>query len=295
MNIITQLQGGLGNQLFQYATARALSLQKKATLLLDSGWYSKTYEDVTQRELLLKELNTAGTLISSLPAPIKEPKRLRRIAQKFWPITPFIFTESVPYQFDRQLSKSPAFLKQNLYLIGYWQSYKYFESIKAILEKEVVPLAPLAPQYKNYLEKIQSTYSAMVHVRRGDYINSKSANKVHGNISLDYYLNGMNLLIEHNLSTHFFIFSDDLTWAKQNLPHQDRMTFIESLETRNAAAEEMELMKHCKSHLIANSSLSWWGAWLGRNPNAIVICPKHWTNDLAMNWDDLLPSTWIRL
>ncbi len=294
MNIITQLQGGLGNQLFQYATARALSLEKKAALLLDSGWYSKTYKNVTPRELLLKELNTAGTLIPLWSAP-KKPKRLRRIAQNFWPITPFIYTESTPYRFDRRLNKSPAFLKQDLYLIGYWQSYKYFESIKSILEKEVVPLAPLAPQYKNYLEKIQSTHSAMVHVRRGDYVNLESANKIHGCISLDYYLNGMNLLIENNRSTHFFVFSDDLVWAKQNFPHQDRMTFIESLETRNAAVQELELMKHCKSHLIANSSLSWWGAWLGRNLNAMVICPKHWTNDLSINLDDILPSKWIRL
>lgn len=294
MNIITQLQGGLGNQLFQYATARALCLQKKAVLLLDSGWYSKAFEDVTPRELLLKELNIAGALICVLPTP-KKPKRLHRIAQRFWPTSPFIFSESMPYRFDRGLNKSPAFLKQNLYLIGYWQSYKYFESIKSILEMEIVPLSPLATQYKKYLEKIQSMHSAMVHVRRGDYVNLESANKVHGSIGLDYYLDGMNLLIENNLNTHFFVFSDDLKWAKQNLPHQDRMTFIESLEARDAATQELELMKHCKSHLIANSSLSWWGAWLGRNPNSMVICPKYWTNDLAMNWDDLLPSTWIRL
>jgi hypothetical protein len=294
MNIITQLQGGLGNQLFQYAAARAVALQKKAALLLDSGWYGQIYEDVTPRELLLKDLNTIGALISVQP-PLNRPKCLHRIAQKFWPINPFIFAESASYRFDQRLSKSPSFLGQNLYLMGYWQSYKYFESIRSILEKEFFPLKPLALLYKGYLEKIQSTQSAMVHVRRGDYINLENAKRIHGSIGFDYYLNGMNLLIENNPETHFFVFSDELKWVKQYLPFQERMTFIESLDTKDAVVQELELMKHCKYHLIANSSLSWWGAWLSKETGGIVICPKNWTNDLTMNWDDLLPPSWLRI
>ena len=294
MNIIAQLQGGLGNQLFQYATGRALALQKQVPLLLDHSWYTQTYDDVTPRELMLSELNTKGSLISFQPK-IQRPKRIQRIAQKFWPITPFIFTEQAPYRFDSRLIKSPAFKQQNLYLMGYWQSYKYFESIKSILQSEISPKKPLDTHYQNYLQQIQATTSAMVHVRRGDYVNLASAAKVHGFIGLDYYHAGMKLLLEQNPETHFFVFSDDIEWAKENLPHPERATFVQSLNSSDAVIQELELMTHCQNHLIANSSLSWWAAWLSKQSNGVILCPKKWTNDLSMNWDDLLPNTWQRI
>ena len=294
MNIIAQLQGGLGNQLFQYATGRALAFQKQATLLLDHSWYTQTYDDVTPRELLLSELNTKGSLISFQPK-IQRPKRIQRIAQKFWPINPFIFVEQAPYRFDPRLNKSPAFKQQNLYLMGYWQSYKYFESIKAILQSEISPKKVLDTHYQSYLHNIQSTTSAMVHVRRGDYVNLASAAKVHGFIGLDYYLKGMKLLLEKNLDTHFFVFSDDIDWAKENLPYPERTTFVQSINSSDAVIQELELMTHCQHHLIANSSLSWWAAWLSKNPNGAILCPKKWMNDSSLDLNDLLPPRWQRI
>ncbi|MBU3627579.1 alpha-1,2-fucosyltransferase [Polynucleobacter sp. AP-Reno-20A-A9] len=294
MNIIAQLQGGLGNQLFQYATGRALALQKQASLLLDHSWYTQTYDDVTPRELLLSELNTKGSLISFQPK-IQRPKRIQRIAQKFWPINPFVFTEQAPYRFDPRLIKSPAFKQQNLYLMGYWQSYKYFESIKSILQSEISPKKPLDTHYQNYLLKIQATTSAMVHVRRGDYVNLASAAKVHGFVGLDYYHEGMKLLLERNPETHFFVFSDDIEWAKEKLPYPERATFVQSLNSSDAVIQELELMTHCQNHLIANSSLSWWAAWLSKNPNGTIYCPKKWMNDTSLDLNDLLPPSWQRI
>ena len=294
MNIIAQIQGGLGNQLFQYATARALALQKESPLLLDYGWFQKTYDDVTPREPLLNKLNTKGSFTSYQP-PVERPKRIYRILQNLWPKIPFIITEQAPYQLDPQLYKSPIFKQQNLYLIGYWQSYRYFHSIRSSLLSEITPSKPLDPHYQDYLDEIQMTHSAMVHVRRGDYVNLPSAAKIHGFIGLDYYHQGMNLLIKKNVDVQFFVFSDDLDWAQKNLPHQERITFIQSLDADDAVVQELKLMTSCQNHLIANSSLSWWGAWLGKDLNKTVICPKKWTNDMSANWDDLLPSTWIRI
>lgn len=294
MNIIAQLQGGLGNQLFQYATGRALALQKQVPLLLDHSWYAQTYDDVTPRELLLSELNTKGALISFQPQ-MQRPKRMRRLGQQFWPINPFIFVEQTPYRFDTRLSKSPAFKQQNLYLMGYWQSYKYFESIKPILQSEISPKRPLDSHYQHYLQQIQSTSSAMVHVRRGDYVNLAVAAKVHGFIGIDYYVEGMKLLLEKNPQTHFFVFSDDIEWAKENLPHSEKSTFIHSLDSSDSVIQELELMTHCQNHLIANSSLSWWAAWLSKNPNGTVLCPKKWMNDASLDLNDLLPSSWQRI
>lgn len=294
MNIIAQLQGGLGNQLFQYATARALAHHHEASLLLDQSWFTKTYEDVTPRELLLSALNTKGALIS-IESPPKRPKRIRRLLQRLWPINPFVYFEQAPYRFDPRLLKMPVFKTQNLYMMGYWQSYRYFESIKKILQSEVSPKAPLNSHYQNYLGQIQASHSAMVHVRRGDYVHLASAAKVHGFIGLDYYQQGMAILLNKNPETHFFVFSDDLDWVRANLPYQDRVTFIQSLEDSDAVIQELELMTHCQNHLIANSSLSWWAAWLAKNPHNLVICPSQWTNDQTMIWDDLLPAHWQQI
>jgi hypothetical protein len=294
MNIIAQLQGGLGNQLFQYATARALAHRHHTTLLLDQSWFTKTYEDVTPRELLISALNTKGAFIS-LDAPPKRPNRIRRILQRLWPMNPFVYSEKTPYCFDENLLRATAFKKQNLYLIGYWQSYRYFESIKEILQTEITPKNPLNAHYQDYLGQIQSSTSAMIHIRRGDYVHLPSASKVHGFVGLQYYQQGMATILAKSPDIHFFVFSDDPNWAKENLPHQERITLIQSYESSDAVIQELELMTHCQHHLIANSSLSWWAAWLAKNPGNLVICPSHWTTDSDMKWDDLLPASWQRI
>ena len=243
---------------------------------------------------MLPILNTKGALIS-LDSPPKRPKRIRRILQNLWPINPYVYFEQNPYYFDSSLLKAPTFKTQNLYLMGYWQSYRYFESIKKILQSEVSPKSPLDAHYQNYLNQIQASNSAMIHVRRGDYVHLASAAKVHGFIGLHYYQQGMEALLHKNPETQFFVFSDDLDWVRSNLPYQDKITFIKSLEKSDAVIQELELMIHCQNHLIANSSLSWWAAWLAKSVNNTVICPSRWTNDLTKNWNDLLPANWQRI
>lgn len=294
MNIITQLQGGLGNQLFQYATARALAHRYETIPILDYSWFTRSYKDVTRRDLLISSLNIKSPLISPEPS-LDKPKRLRRILQDIWPVNPYIFFEKIPYHFDERLLRAPSFKRQDLYLMGYWQSYRYFDSIKAILRADLRPLNPLEPHYLKYLDQIQQKNSAMVHVRRGDYVHLASAARVHGFIGLEYYQQGMRAILDKNPDVHFFVFSDDLQWAKENLPHQDRITYIESLEKEDAVIQELELMTHCGQHLIANSSLSWWAAWLAKKEGGLVICPNHWTNNASIDWNDLLPIHWQRI
>ena len=294
MNIIAQIQGGLGNQLFQYANARAIAHKYQSPLLLDQVWFTKINKDVTPRALLLFKLNIKGDLIST-ESMMKKPKLIRKILQRLWPVKHHIYAEKFHYKFDPGLEREPALKAQNLYLIGYWQSYRYFSDIKQILKTEITPNRPLDLNYQSYLEQIQSKSSAMVHVRRGDYINQVSANKIHGFIGLEYYQKGMEILLRKNSNIHFFVFSDDLAWAKENLPYQNRITFIDSIDCKDAVVQELELMTKCQYHLIANSSLSWWGAWLAENENGTIICPKRWANDEDIAWDDLLPSHWQRI
>ncbi|QWE10809.1 alpha-1,2-fucosyltransferase [Polynucleobacter sp. es-EL-1] len=293
MNITSQIQGGLGNQLFQYATGKALSNRLGYPLQLDINWFSQGWEDVTPRQFLLPELKL-NFGIAHVESPIAAPKRWRRIAQTILPISPYVLSDR-PYRFNQNLNHFKPYPNQDVYLMGYWQSFRYFDSIRSQLISEIIPTQALSNHYQSYLEKIQGTSSALVHIRRGDYIHLPVAAKVHGFLGLEYYQKGMDQLLAKDPATQFFIFSDDLNWAKANLPYQERLHFIENANEHNAPVQELFLMSQCKRHLIANSSLSWWGAWLNSNPNPFVIAPQNWTNDTHKSWDDLLPPEWHRI
>lgn len=293
MNITAQIQGGLGNQLFQYATAKALSIRLKGRLQLDISWFSHRWEDVTPRHFLLPGLKVDCQLITHHQA-IHSPKRWRRIAQRFLPLNPYILKDR-PFRFNSDLNTFKPYINQDIYLMGYWQSYHYFNAIRNILIKEIKPVNTLSDHYQGYLEKILSCPSAMVHIRRGDYVHLPVAAKIHGFVGLDYYQKGFDRLLASNPNIHFFVFSDDIEWAKSNLPHQEKIHFIESVDEFNAPVQELFLMSQCQKHLIANSSLSWWGAWLSESTIPMIIAPKNWTNDRDKNWDDLLPKHWQKL
>lgn len=293
MNITTQIQGGLGNQLFQYATGKALSNRLKRPLLLDTDWFNHGWKDVTPRKFLLSKLQLHYQISTTNVMP-KPPKRWRRIAQKIFPLSPYILRDR-PFRFNSSINTFKPYPRQNVYLMGYWQSFHYFDSIRNELIDELRPSAGLSPYYQIYLEKIQNSQSAMVHIRRGDYVHQPIAAKVHGFLGLEYYQKGMEMLLASDSNIHFFVFSDDLDWAKANLAHQDRITFICSTQDETAPTEELFLMTQCQKHLIANSSLSWWGAWLSKSEKPKVIAPKQWTNDIDKNWDDLLLPQWIKI
>lgn len=293
MNITAQIQGGLGNQLFQYATAKALSIRLNGYLQLDIGWFGHHWEDVTPRHFLLSELKVNYQLITP-GQTIQSPKRWRRIAQRFLPLNPYILKDR-PFRFNSDLNVFKPYTSQDIYLMGYWQSYHYFHSIRDLLIKEIRPANALSDHYQGYLEKIQCRPSAMVHIRRGDYVHLPVAAKIHGFLGLDYYQKGFDRLLASDPNTHFFVFSDDMEWAKSHLPYQDKICFIESIGAKNAPVQELFLMSQCQKHLIANSSLSWWGAWLSESVTPMVITPKHWTTDQDKNWDDLLPKHWQKI
>ena len=293
MNITIQIQGGLGNQIFQYATGRALSKRLNGQLRLDTDWFNHGWEDVTPRHLLLPDLRVQGEFTQVNP-PIAHPRKWQQVLQKFLPITPYVLKDRA-YKFNPSVNQFKPYSNQDIYLMGYWQSFHYFESIRQELLDEIRPSSELSPHYQSYLEKIHSSTSAMIHIRRGDYVHLPAAAKIHGFLGLDYYLKGMKILLDKNSDTHFFVFSDDPEWARNHLPEKEKITFIESSSDITAPIQELYLMSQCAMHLIANSSLSWWGAWLCNYKDSYVIAPKNWTNDKDKNWDDLLPKHWQRI
>lgn len=293
MNITTQIQGGLGNQLFQYATGKALSLRLKRQLLLDIDWFNHSWDDVTPRKFLLHDLKLNYDIAPTSDIS-KPPKRWRRIAQQLLPLNPYVINER-PFRFNPNINTFTPYKSQNIYLMGYWQSYRYFDNIRKELIAEIRPKSGVSAHYQEYVDKIQSTHSAMIHIRRGDYVHLPVATKIHGFLGLEYYKEGIKILSASDPATQFFVFSDDIDWAKANLSNQSKIEFIQSANIESDPIHELFLMTLCKKHLIANSSLSWWGAWLSNSSRPQVIAPKDWTQDKDKHWNNLLPLDWQRI
>lgn len=270
--IISHIIGGLGNQMFQYALGKALALRSRKNLKLDI----RGFENYALREYALDAFQIDNQVASK--EDITTIKRNGLIYnERHFHFDPNIFT-----------------LNKSAYLKGYWQSEKYFIEYRDILLKEFEPQKKPSFQTNQYRELIQTFNSVSLHIRRGDYVSNPTTNSFHGTCGLDYYQNAVSLIENRIVNPHFFIFSDDIDWAKKNLGFIKNITFIE-LSKDIPDYEEMLLMSQCKHNIIANSSFSWWGAWLNQNPYKIVIAPEIWFLDQSLNTKDLIPETWIRL
>lgn len=291
-----ELQGGLGNQMFQYSAAKALSIRLQKRLILDLRFFEKntnSFDGFTARNYELNIFNLSDNtsirpyLDSNL---ISRYDIVGRVLNSFKKRVIFYSEPSLRYdQFFFNL-KSPVFIK------GYFQSEKYFQSIR---DKLITTFKFPSETVKGLdvvedMLKIDSK-TVSIHVRRGDYANSVLVNKIHGTCSIKYYQSAVNLIDSFLDDAHYFIFSDDISWAKNNLLINNRCIVV---DTRTLPPWcDMYLMSICNHNIIANSSYSWWGAWLNKNKDKIVIAPRKWYADNEMNLQtgDLIPSEWIRI
>jgi len=294
MTISTYLQGGLGNQMFQYAAAKALAQHYQVNLSIDSSWFSYPPLGITKRNLDLSYLNISCKDITSSP-PTKHKSKLALLLGSYLPYGPIVKIQRNAFNFNKSLFRLKNLKGRDLNLIGYWQSYKYFEKIRPILLSEFKTKNSIAEHYQSYLEQIRSSDSVMLHIRRGDYVNSPSAAKFHGVLPLSYYQQAIEALLLNQPNAHFFIFSDNLPWAKEALPKDLKITFVENSLQADAAAQELQLMYECQHHIIANSSLSWWGAWLKKDCSGLVFAPNRWISDSSLDLSNLLPANWQRI
>lgn len=290
--IVTRLCGGLGNQLFQYATGRRLSFARGVELILDLGWYDNFSKLNTKRDYELNKYNIKARL------PFANEKAWLRLHQgQILPRVPFLprrfkhFRES-SFDFDPMVLDLPDYT----YLNGYWQSYKYFEDIELHLRLELLPKEQLGSQDKLIKKKIIAAQGNAVslHVRRGDYVDNPIASKNHGLSSLSYYQNAIKKIKSNIRDPHFFVFSDDMGWVIKNIDFSGKVTFINHNHSDNAY-QDLRLMSFCNHHIIANSSFSWWGAWLSkRERSSIIIAPAKWfADDRSTNY--LTPKDWLRI
>jgi hypothetical protein len=294
--IIVKLEGGHSNQLFHYAAGRRLADHLGVDLLLDKSWFTNVIQGDTVRIYELQDYKFKQKFIDRDQFALVEnkPEDFRAKIYKFTK------GRSKPrvkhyrergHSFDKMVLKLP----DNTFLDGFWQNEKYFKDIRSTLLEEVDLKTKPSSKNAKWLNQIRSSNSISLHIRRGDYVENKSTNKFHGVMSPEYYQKGLTLLAKKTGQKDFklFIFSNDIEWCKQNLKFNYPVTFIDG---NNSGAEDMRLMKHCKHNIMANSSFSWWGAWLNQNPDKIVIAPKAWFQDKEANKEtDIVPPGWVRL
>ncbi len=182
---------------------------------------------------------------------------------------------------------------QDSYLVGYWQSEKYFLEVDSIIRSDFTFKAPLVGLNVEFAKKISQLNAISLHLRRGDYVTDKKTNQILGVCPIEYYQAATQHMAKHVERPHYFIFSDDVPWAKNNLRLDFPCHYIEhniGTESHN----DMHLMSLCQHHIIANSSFSWWGAWLNPSPTKIVVAPQQWFTT-ATNTKDLFPLGYVTL
>lgn len=284
--IITKLIGGLGNQMFQYAVGRSLAEKNKSQLFLDVTGYEHQV-GVTPRQYALSIFNTEEHFASS--SDLDKLKFGSRLGKLLHLKSKQYIKEKTLNVFDGRILNLP----DNTYLNGFWQTEKYFSMIGDIIRSEF----SLRPQFNHLdsslISQIENSQSVSLHVRRGDYVSNVKTNLYHGVCSLDYYQNAIEFLKKTNGELKLFIFSDDIKWVKDNLKIEQKTVFVSNGQLKDY--EELMLMSKCKHQIIANSSFSWWGAWLNVHPAKKVIAPKNWFNNNSANYNDIIPETWIRL
>lgn len=337
--IIVRLEGGLGNQMFEYAIARRLAEKHLSPLKLDISWFEtqqlrqyklqcfnihEEFATPLEIEVIVGNYSILKWLSLKLRSKLGFDRSLEdleiqraisaiiyghnynlfkwwfaRIKHKTGLHSSEIglhqkgrYLRQKHYHFDSTLLHAP----DHIYLDGFWQSEKYFLDIQDILRQEFTLRNSPTALFHQITEKIEEGCSISLHVRRGDMANDPKTNQLHGTCSLDYYDRAIEHIAERIEQPHFFIFSDDPDWVKEKLKLNFRSTIVSSGDVL-PDYEELHLMSRCQHHIIANSSFSWWGAWLNPKIDKLVVAPNNWFGALVDDRDtkDLIPETWVRL
>jgi hypothetical protein len=283
--IITRLIGGLGNQLFQYAAGRRLAHQHGVPLKLDITAF-ETYK-----------LHAYSLRNFKLNATIATTQDLKPYRRTFAGRVSCRLQRYLPVRWRRWIVEphvhfAPEILEagDDVYLEGHWQAERYFCDIASLLREEILVTSPLSGRDAEVAGCIESTVSVAMHVRRGDYV----TNATHGLCSMDYYTEGMRRVREREPNARFFVFSDDAPWAADAFSKNEAVTVV----GHNGAEknyEDFRLMSMCRHHIIANSTFSWWAAWLAAQPGKMVIAPRTWFATDIVDASDVVPKSWMRI
>jgi hypothetical protein len=293
--IIVQLQGGLGNQMFQYAIGRALALRHATSLRFDL----RAVTADSKRTYSLPVWQISGEPASQIE--MLRMRVLNKVSRKFCPSVPYYRHPTIierDFPFDRNMLET----KRDCWLIGYWQSEKYFRAVAERIRADFMPARNMSAASRAVEHEILAAgnRSVFLHIRRGDYARDSHTREAHGSCSVGYYCRAANLIAQQIRDPCFFAFSDEPEWVQNNLHLPYRTIIVNHNKPGNACHlgsehEDLWLMSRCHHAVLANSSFSWWGAWLNAECDRIVIAPQRWFGTLKHDTRDLLPERWIRL
>lgn len=281
--------------MFQYAAAKALSLQLNQTIKQDlRGLYAG--EDIRKTF----ELDVFG--IEAQQASRSEYFKFQRKTlfgskaaySLYLKLNPHVTIKDYDFIF---LESFFAMAKKNSYVRGLFQSEKYFKHIRPTILDTFSFKEPLDEMNQSYADLIGSSEAVSIHIRRGEFANDQKYSKLIGSCDLAYYKRAIVSVVEQTKqreNIHFFVFSDDLPWAEENLSLEFPATFVEGNSGKDSY-RDMQLMSLCKHNIIANSTFSWWGAWLNNNPAKTVVAPKKWFAGWEYNTKDLIPESWLKV
>ncbi len=289
--IVTRLAGGLGNQLFQYATGLALARRLDSSLFVDT----RLLKLDEQRLFGLDEFGIEPTEEENLPAWIPP---IKRASPKFW-VWKLGTGRKVLYVRENKgrgwsaLTDPQRRETKEIYLHGYWQSESYFaDQANAVREAFQFRSKPTSINAE-FLDRIRDGTAISVHVRRGDYT-SKVNQQIYATCSDDYYRRAIETIAEREKGpVHAFLFSDDPEWVAANMKINVPFSIVN--HNQKSPVDDLRLMAACRHHVIANSTFSWWGAWLASPHDQIVVAPKRWFVNDAVAESRLIPERWLRV
>jgi hypothetical protein len=285
--IIVKLIGGLGNQMFQYAAGKALSLKNGVPLKIDLSFLNKDPNgQYTKRELELKGFDLSLDIATQEETTRFKQNFTNYLALTFPGIFPYYYAKEVGTPYHASFQRFP----KNTLLDGFWQSELYFKNYFTAIREAFRFKEETIAKNNDIAQKMKTVRSVSLHVRRGDYVSNALANKFHGLCTPSYYQEAVKF-IQGTGPVELFIFSDDIDWCKQ---HSRFDVHVHYMQTGDAFSD-LYLMTQCQHHVIANSSFSWWGAWLNPSPEKIVVAPKNWFQESSINTNDIVPKGWVKL
>lgn len=301
---IVWVRGGLGNQLFQYAFAKAYSIKNNCEVFFDISYIKdrKLVNDISINggqhtyyglKLYKTRIKIATeeqcAMVKEMVA--KKKNNLNVLGRLFnateQSLNNFI-KEKSPGVYDPSLFE----YRDNVYIMGYMETEKYFKQYRDEILKDLTLDIPLDTKNLKMLELIKSTNAVSIHIRRGDYLYFTGKSQI---LPTSYYLDAIKYIISNTESPHFFLFSNDIPWVRKNLSIDAPYTVVD-INPPNKGYFDLELMRNCKHSIIANSTFSWWGAWLNESIDKIILAPKPWFfGPINDRYREIVPESWIKI
>ena len=280
---IVKFNGGLGNQMFQYAFAKGVENKTGMKAMFDMSFFEKRYARPFELSIFGIVPDVAKTFKDKFKIGILWKFRRKLDGKKF---------------LGMKLISEPCFefcdmdIEPETYIEGFFQTEKYFEGVDIV--KEFQFKEPLSGRSAELAKLMAESNSISLHIRRGDYVKKKVYQNMFAHCDMDYYKNAVELITKGDTSFKVFLFSDDIEWVKENLSLPCEMIYVDCNSGKDSY-RDMQLMSLCKHNIIANSSFSWWGAYLNTNPEKVVVAPKKWFADESINESDVIPTSWVRM